>query len=107
MRRLFVASALVYGVVGLLLSSTVKAYVPQAGNGFLLNAIGATFIGTTLSPTRRPGVAGTLLGVLLISLVANGLLLIGWNFYWQQVATGARILVVFALGFVGRRGRAA
>ena len=101
----FVASALIYGVVGLLLSSTVKAFVPQAGNGFLLNAIGATFIGTTLSPTRRPGVTGTLLGVLLMSLVANGLLLIGWNFYWQQVATGVLIFAVLAVSFVQRRGR--
>ena len=102
---IFVASALIYGVVGLLLSSTVKAYVPQAGNAYLLNAIGATFIGTTLSPTRRPGVAGTLLGVLLLSLVANGLLLIGWNFYWQQVATGALIFAVLAVSFAQRRGR--
>ena len=101
----FIASALIYGVVGLILSSTVKAYVPQAGNGYLLNAIGATFIGTTLSPTRRPGVAGTLLGVLLLSLVANGLLLIGWNFYWQQVATGALIFAVLAVSFAQRRGR--
>jgi ribose transport system permease protein len=100
-----VASALIYGVVGLLLSSTVKAFVPQAGNGFLLNAIGATFIGTTMSPTRRPGVTGTLLGVLLMSLVANGLLLIGWNFYWQQVATGVLIFAVLAVSFVQRRGR--
>ncbi|UVT05482.1 ABC transporter permease [Burkholderia glumae] len=103
----FVASALVYGVVGLLLSSTVKAYVPLSGNGYLLNAIGATFIGTTLSPARRPSVPGTLLGVLLLSLVANGLLLIGWNFYWQQVATGALILMVLALSFAGRRGATA
>lgn len=101
----FIASALIYGVVGLLLSSTVKAYVPQAGNGYLLNAIGATFIGTTLSPTRRPGVPGTLLGVLLLSLVANGLLLIGWNFYWQQVATGGLIFAVLAVSFAQRRGR--
>jgi ribose transport system permease protein len=101
----FIASALIYGVVGLLLSSTVKAYVPQAGNGYLLNAIGATFIGTTLSPTRRPGVVGTLLGVLLLSLVANGLLLIGWNFYWQQVATGALIFAVLAVSFAQRRTR--
>ncbi|MEZ2307020.1 ABC transporter permease [Paraburkholderia sp. RCC_158] len=101
----FIASALIYGVVGLLLSSTVKAYVPQAGNGYLLNAIGATFIGTTLSPTRRPGVVGTLLGVLLLSLVANGLLLIGWNFYWQQVATGALIFAVLAVSFAQRRAR--
>jgi ribose transport system permease protein len=101
----FIGSALIYGVVGLLLSSTVKAYVPQAGNGYLLNAIGATFIGTTLSPTRRPGVVGTLLGVLLLSLVANGLLLIGWNFYWQQVATGALIFAVLAVSFAQRRTR--
>ena len=101
----FIASALIYGVAGLLLSSTVKAYVPQAGNSYLLNAIGATFIGTTLSPTRRPGVVGTLLGVLLLSLVANGLLLIGWNFYWQQVATGALIFAVLAVSFAQRRGR--
>ena len=102
---IFVASALIYGVVGLLLSSTVKAYVPQAGNAYLLNAIGATFIGTTLSSTRRPGVVGTLLGVLLLSLVANGLLLIGWNFYWQQVATGALIFAVLAVSFAQRHGR--
>ena len=102
---IFVASALIYGVVGLLLSSTVKAYVPQAGNAYLLNAIGATFIGTTLSPTHRPGVVGTLLGVLLLSLVANGLLLIGWNFYWQQVATGALIFAVLAVSFAQRHGR--
>jgi ribose transport system permease protein len=101
----FIVSALLYGVVGLLLSSTVKAYVPQAGNAYLMNAIGATFIGTTLSRTHRPGVAGTLLGVLLLSLVANGLLLIGWNFYWQQVATGVVILAVLAISFAQRGSR--
>jgi ribose transport system permease protein len=100
-----VASALLYGVVGLLLSSTVKAYVPQAGNGYLMNAIGATFIGTTLSAARRPSVPGTLLGVLLLSFVANGLLLIGWNFYWQQVATGVVILAVLAVSFAQRGAR--
>jgi ribose transport system permease protein len=99
----FVAGALIYGVVGLLLSSMVKAYVPQAGNGYLLNAIGATFIGTTLSRARCPNVPGTLLGVLLLSLVANGLLLSGWNFYWQQVATGVLIFAVLALSFLSRR----
>jgi ribose transport system permease protein len=103
----FVASALLYGVVGLLLSSTVKAYVPQAGNGYLMNAIGATFIGTTLSKSRRPSVAGTLLGVLLLSFVANGLLLIGWNFYWQQVATGAVILAVLSISFAQHGTRTA
>ena len=74
-------------------------------NAYLLDAIGATFIGTTLHAEGRPSVIGTLLGVLLLSIVTNGLLLIGWNFYWQQVGTGVLIFFVLAVSFVGRRLR--
>lgn len=101
------ASALIYGVAGIVLSSTVKSYAPQAGNAYLLNAIGATFIGTTLSAAGRPNVGGTLVGVLLLGFAANGLLLIGWNFYWQQVATGVLIFGTLALGASAQRGRLA
>jgi ribose transport system permease protein len=94
----FALSAVSSGLVGLILSSNVKAYVPLAGNGYLLNAIGATFIGATLSSSHRPNVPGTLVGVLLLGFAANGLLLIGWNFYWQQVAIGILIFIVLAVG---------
>lgn len=93
-----VLSALIAGIVGLILAANVKAWVPLSGNAYLLNAIGASFIGATFAPSRRPNVAGTLFGVLLLSFIANGLLLIGWNFYWQQVATGWLIFVVLAVG---------
>jgi ribose transport system permease protein len=93
----YLISALVCGIAGILLSVTVKAYVPQSGNAYLLSAIGATFIGTSLHSEGRPSIPGTLLGVLLLSIVRNGLLLIGWNFYWQQVATGLLIFGVLAL----------
>ncbi|MGY4637546.1 ABC transporter permease [Pseudomonas sp. TE24901] len=97
------ATALACGVAGVLLSSTVSAYVPLSGNAFLLNAIGAVFIGTTLSRQGRANIPGTLLGVLFINVIANGLLLIGWNFYWQQVATGVLIFVVLSFSFASRR----
>ena len=84
---------------GALLSATVDVYVPYSGNAFLLNAIGATFIGTTLDPHGRPNVAGTLIGVLLLAVVANGLLFSGLNFYWQQVGTGLLIFFVLAASF--------
>ena len=101
--KVFVASALACAVAGIMLSSTVNAYVPMSGNGFLINAIGAVFMGTTLSRSGRANIPGTLLGVLFINVIANGLLLIGWNFYWQQVATGALILLVLAFSFASRR----
>jgi ribose transport system permease protein len=101
--QVFIGSAFACGVAGILLSSTVNAYVPMSGNAFLINAIGAVFMGTTLSRTGRANVPGTLLGVLFINVIANGLLLIGWNFYWQQVATGALIFGVLAFSFASKR----
>jgi ribose transport system permease protein len=95
----YALSALVCALAGLLLSATVNVYVPYSGNAFLLNAIGVTFIGTTLDPNGRPNVAGTLIGVLLLAVVANGLLLSGFNFYWQQVGTGVLIFFVLAASF--------
>lgn len=101
--KVFLASAVACAVAGVVLSSTVNAYVPLSGNAFLINAMGAVFMGTTLSRTGRANIPGTLLGVLFINVIANGLLLIGWNFYWQQVATGGLILWVLAFSFASRR----
>ncbi|MFK3777560.1 ABC transporter permease [Agrobacterium sp. NPDC089420] len=102
----YVLAAFVAAIAGLIITSTVTVYIPSSGNAFLLNAIGATFIGTTLDARGRPNVPGTVLGVLLLSIVANGLLLSGLNFYWQQVGTGLLIFLVLAIGFANRKAAA-
>ena len=99
----YVGCAFLAGITGILLSATVKSYVPLSGNAFLLDSIGATFIGTTLSAERRPTVIGTLIGVLMLAAMKNGLLLVGWNFYWQQVGIGVLVFVVLAASFALRR----
>ena len=101
----YILAAGLCGVTGILLSSTVKSYVPLSGDSFLLDAIGACFIGTTISAERRPSVLGTLIGVLLLAVTRNGLLLVGWNFYWQQVGIGVLVFLVLALSF-GLRSKA-
>jgi len=103
----FILAGVIAAIAGLVLTATVTVYIPSSGNAFLLNAIGATFIGTTLSPLGRPNIPGTVLGVLLLSVVANGLLLTGLNFYWQQVATGTLIFAVLAFSFINRKTAAA
>lgn len=102
----YVLVSAIAAIVGLIITSTVTVYIPSSGNAFLLNAIGATFIGTTLDPHGRPNIPGTVLGVLLLSIVANGLLLSGLNFYWQQVGTGLLIFSVLAIGFANRKAAA-
>lgn len=102
----YVLVSTIAAVVGLILTATVTVYIPSSGNAFLLNAIGATFIGTTLSPHGRPNIPGTVLGVALLAVVANGLLLSGLNFYWQQVGTGILIFSVLAISFANRTAAA-
>ncbi|NTF45456.1 branched-chain amino acid ABC transporter permease [Rhizobium sp. AC27/96] len=99
----FILAGVIAAFAGLILTATVTVYIPSSGNGFMLNAIGATFIGTTFSPLGRPNVAGTVLGVLLLSIVANGLLLTGLNFYWQQVGTGLLIFAVLTFSFINKK----
>ena len=101
--KIWLIAALASGIAGILLTATVRSYIPMSGNGYLLDAIGATFIGTTLRRDGRPSVHGTLIGVLLLGVVRNGLLLIGWNFYWQQVGIGVLVLGVLALSYGLRR----
>ncbi|WP_454684177.1 ABC transporter permease [Ancylobacter moscoviensis] len=103
---IYIASAAIASIAGILISANVNAYVPYSGNAYLLNSIGAAFIGTSLSRTRRANIPGALLGVLLLGFVSNGLLLIGWNFYWQQVGSGLLIFLALLLAFTGRRDAA-
>jgi ribose transport system permease protein len=91
----YILSAFVAAFAGILLSSSLSSYVPISGMFYLLDAIGATFIGTAVDKEGRPNILGTLLGVLFFGVVTNGLNLIGINFYWQTVARG--VLIFFAL----------
>jgi ribose transport system permease protein len=89
-------------MAGIILSASLSSYVPISGGAYLMDAIGATFIGTALDPEGRPNVLGTILGVLFLGVLANGLNLIGINFYWQAVARGVLIFLALAIGALNR-----
>lgn len=101
----YIISALICSAAGIILSSSLSSYVPVSGGAYLMDAIGATFIGTAIDEEGRPNVLGTVLGVLFLGVLANGLNLIGINFYWQAVAKGVLIFGALALGVLNRRRR--
>jgi ribose transport system permease protein len=99
----YIVSALTCSFAGLLLSSSLSSYVPISGGFYLMDAIGATFIGTTVDPEARPNAPGTLLGVLFFGVVSNGLNLVGLNFYWKTVAKGILIFAALGLASINKR----
>ena len=98
----FVVSGLGAGVGGLMLASRLASANPGQGDGLMLNAIAAVFLGLTMGEEGEPHVAATLVGVLILGVLANGLTQLQINSYVQQVLTGIIILAV-ALGSVSRR----
>src|SRR3984957_14742656 len=88
------------GLGGLMAASVLGAGRPQGvGDGYLLNAFAAVFIGAS---SLRPGkfhIVGTLIGVLLIGVINNGLSVMGVPTYWQYIVQG--VLLVAALFSAG------
>ena len=81
-------------IAGFLLSGRVISGQPLLGTGdLLLQSIGAVIIGGTSIFGGRGGVLRTLLGVLVIAFMVNGLNLLAISTFTQQVIVGAIIIL--------------
>lgn len=80
-----------------MLTSRLTAAYAGVGVGWEFDAIAAVLIGGTALFGGEGSITGTLLGVLFIGLLANGMVLLGVNPYLQDVARGAIILLAVLL----------
>ncbi|CNH36462.1 ABC transporter permease [Yersinia enterocolitica] len=87
---------------GVILSANLRQFTPLAGQAYLLDAIAAVFIGTAFHAQGRPNVPGTLVGVLFLGMVANGLNLLGLDFIVKDALTGIILVGALALSFIQR-----
>ena len=92
----FVLSGLTASLSGVIITSRLASGHPSAGDTFLLDAIAAAFIGTTVMKEGEPHIIGTVVGALLIGALANGLTLLNVPFYYQNIAKGILILLAVA-----------
>lgn len=94
------------GIAGILQASRLKAGLPYIGQGFEFEVIVATVLGGTSLAGGEGKVAGTVLGALIVGVLANGLNLLGVPSFWQTVAMGFVLVLAVALD-VGLRNRLA
>ncbi len=93
----FTISGFLAALGGVILMSRLNSGQPVAGQTFELSAIAAAVIGgTSLTKGGVGGVGGTLIGVVFISALLNGLTIINAESFWIQVYMG--IVVLIAVG---------
>jgi ribose transport system permease protein len=93
----YAISGMMAGVVGILLASRLGQGTPTVGEGYELWAIAATVIGGTSLMGGEGSVAGAILGAATMAVMANGLLLVNFSSYLQNVVLGA--VLIFAVAY--------
>jgi ribose transport system permease protein len=100
----FVLAGTASGIAGVMAATQLGVGDPNIGVGVLFTAITAVVLGGTLLVGGRGGVIRTLVGVTIITVLANGLILIGIDPYIQTAVQGLVIVVaVVASGWSLRR----
>jgi ribose transport system permease protein len=90
-------------VAGLMYASRVASANPTQGDGLMLTAIAAVFLGMTLTRDGQPRVLATIGGVVVLGVLDNGLTQMRVDSYVREVLVGAIILAAVGLSAFGRR----
>ena len=85
--------AVVAAITGLLFSAQLSAGTATIANGLEFDAISAAIIGGAALSGGKGTVTGTIIGVLFIATLLNGMVLLGVNPYTQQVVRGVVVLI--------------
>jgi len=99
----FVISGLAVSFTAVMLASRLKSAQPTAGEGFLMDSISAVFLSTTMFGEGEPTVLGTVVGAFIISMMNNGLTMLGVTYYFQYITTGVVVILAVLMSVVLRK----
>lgn len=102
---LFATMGLLAAISGVLLAARLGSGNAGAANGLEFDVIAAVVIGGTAMSGGRGSLIGTFLGVLFITLIGDGLVLLGVNSFLQNVIRGAIIVAAVLLNVTLSRRR--
>lgn len=89
----FVINSILAAVSGIILVSRMNSGQPNAGSGFELSVIAGVILGGTSLGGGEGTLVGTLIGVLILRIINNGIIILRWNQDLQIVISGLVIIL--------------
>jgi len=86
-------------MAGIMVSATSLGSNPYVGSPYILNSIASVVVGGTALTGGIGGALNTLFGALLLSVLQNGMNVVGVNQYFQQSILGLMIIISVVLTF--------
>ncbi len=99
----FALTGLGAAVAGLMYASRVASANPTQASGLMLDAIAAVFLGMTMGRQGEPRVMATLVGVLILGILDNGLTQMNVDSYVREILIGAIVVAAVAVSSYGRK----
>ncbi len=88
---------------GLMYATRVASANPTQGSGLMLDAIAAVFLGMTMSRQGEPKVIYTLVGVLILGVLDNGMTQLRVDSYVREILVGLIVLAAVAVASLSKR----
>ena len=101
----YLISSFCVATAGLLQASRSLGSQNTVGQGLELDVLAAVILGGASLLGGSGTVFKTVIGVLILGFIQNGLLLVGLQFYFQYVVTWAIIILAVWLDIAAKRGR--
>lgn len=103
--KVFMITAVLAGISGMILASRLYSGQPNAALSYELDAIAAAVLGGTSLNGGYGTVVGTMIGALTIGVINNGMNLMNVPYFYQMVVKGLVILVAVYVDVRNKRKR--
>ncbi|MFF2458307.1 ABC transporter permease [Peribacillus simplex] len=95
----YLLSALLAAVGGIVLASRVMTSEINSGSPYLMDAVAAAFIGSSVLGAGKPNAFGTFVGAVLIGILQNGLIMMSVPYYAMDIVKGTVLALALAVTY--------
>jgi len=93
----FVLNGFCAALGGIFLAAKLKSSAPTVGDSFTLLVIASVALGGTALLGGKGSLLGTILGVFTVSIIRNGMNIVGVDVFWQNIVFGLVVLCAIAI----------